>query len=87
MKTTVNVRGYDGEEKKAQRISIYAEMTNGGEIFFITEVQGDKEETAAVSFMYELDEALTEFNKVARDMLQRQQEKLKEIKESERGNT
>jgi len=86
MKAKVNVRGYDGEEKEAQAISISADMTNGGDIFFITEVHGEKE-TAAVSFIYDIDEALEEFVKVARDMLRRQQAILQHIKENERGNT
>lgn len=86
MRVNVKVRGYDGEEKEAQRLSISAEMTNGGEIFFITEMQGDKEETAAVSCIYDIDEALSEFVKVARDMLRRQQAILLHIKENERGN-
>lgn len=86
MRVNVKVRGYDGEEEEAQRLSISAVMTNGGEIFFVTEMQGDKEERAAVSCIYDIDEALNEFVKVARDMLRRQQELLLHIKENERGN-
>lgn len=72
----IDVTTYDGGKWPAESIAIRAEMTNDGKVFYHTEIQGSHG-SRAVSFIYDLDEALAEFNTVARELLTKQTAQLK----------
>lgn len=80
MTTTATVTTYAGDEMQARKLSIFAEMDKYGRIFYKTEA-ASVTGTAAVSLIYDESEALDEFIKVARAMLDEQKTKLLNVGE------
>lgn len=76
MTTTAAIKTYSGTDMQANKLAIFAETDQHGRIFYKTEAQ-NAYGNVAVSFIFaDVDEALDEFVKVARAMLDEQKTKL-----------
>lgn len=77
-KTQVPVKAYGGNLIEARKLAVFAEKDQKGEVFTKIEVQDSRANCVAVSFHYNLQEAIDSFTELMKDVMEKQIEKLQE---------
>lgn len=71
----ISLIGYDGNTKTVNKVAFYAELDQEGNVFYKSEAQ-TVSETAALSIIYDKEEAFAEFSSLLFRVLESQSKRL-----------